>query len=89
MKAPSPRQSTKAILVFCVMAAWLCAAPISVPHALAVTRTEVQMGDPDIGDLAPKKAATVRIYEKRYPAVNKLSLLFEMVRVLLMRAYRF
>lgn len=89
MKAPSPRQAANAILVFSVMAVWLCAVPINVPHALAVTRTEVQMGDPDIGDLAPKKAATIRIQEKRYPTVNRLSLLFEMVRVLYFRTYRF
>lgn len=60
MKARYPRQLAKlAVLATLVLTATTALTP---PHtALAVTRTQVQMGDPDIGDLAPKKSAAFRI----------------------------
>lgn len=88
MKAPSPRQSAK-VLAPVLLAAWLSASPINTPCVFAVTRTEVQMGDPDIGDLAPKKAAVMRLNEKPYRYASRLTFWLEVARAIHFRPYWF
>jgi hypothetical protein len=86
MKAPSPRHAAK-ILVLTLLATCLCASTMNAPKAFAVTRTEVQMGDPDIGDLAPKKASILRRREYSYPVASKFGLLIEIAKILYFRVH--
>ena len=88
MKAQSPRQPARVLLLI-GLTALLCVYPIAADPALAVTRTEVQMGDPDIGDLAPKKAAAVRIRDKTFSDVERLRLVLEIFRSLYFRTLWF
>ena len=64
--------------------------PVGSPSVLGVTRTAVQLGDPDIGDQSPKRAKSLKVGDAVFvhtnrPSLTSWALWFEIYRAMYFR----